>query len=130
MSYFKRYWTFYTSKLFQLFPKNLKVIFGGQNWLIPYIVLLGTFAPSFFSSNCISAQMPLLKIKISGKSIWLLFGYMIYLKNLKRNWGLTLRISLESDENMTAIRYTLWVISLMHCLKLCFSKNIVRYHFN
>ena len=23
----------------QLFPKNLKVIFGGQNWFIPYIVL-------------------------------------------------------------------------------------------
>ena len=39
MSYFKRYWTFYTSKLFQLFPKNLIVILGGQNWLIPYIVL-------------------------------------------------------------------------------------------
>ena len=39
MSYFKRYWTFYTSKLFQHFPKNLIVISGGQNWLIPYIVL-------------------------------------------------------------------------------------------
>ena len=39
MSYFKRYWTFFTSKLFQLFPKNLIVIFGGQNWLTPYIVL-------------------------------------------------------------------------------------------
>ena len=37
MSYFKRYWTFYTSKLFQIFPKNLIVILGGQNWLIPYI---------------------------------------------------------------------------------------------
>ena len=37
-SYFKRYCTFCTSKLNQLFSKNLIVIFGGQNWLIPYIV--------------------------------------------------------------------------------------------
>ena len=29
MSYSKRYCTFYTSKLFQLFPKNLIAIFGG-----------------------------------------------------------------------------------------------------
>ena len=38
VSYFKMYCTFYTSKLFQLFPKNLIVIFRGQNWLIPFIV--------------------------------------------------------------------------------------------
>ena len=39
LSYFKRYCTFNTSKLFQIFPKNLIVNFGGQIWLIPYIVL-------------------------------------------------------------------------------------------
>ena len=39
MSYFKRFCTFYTSKLFQLLPKNWIVILGGENWLIPYIVL-------------------------------------------------------------------------------------------
>ena len=48
MSYFKRYWTFYASKLFQLFPKNLIVIFGGQNWLIPYIVLSSMYFRYFF----------------------------------------------------------------------------------
>ena len=41
MSYFKRYCTFHTFKLFQLFPKNLILIFGGQNWLIPYILFNG-----------------------------------------------------------------------------------------
>ena len=50
VSYFKRYCTFYTSKLFQLFSKNLIVIFGGQNWLIPYIVLCPV-NPSSFSDN-------------------------------------------------------------------------------
>ena len=50
MSYFKRYCTLYTSKLFQLFPKNLKVTFWGQNWLIPYIgLVLSKNKPQRFS---------------------------------------------------------------------------------
>ena len=71
---------------------------------------MGTCAPFFFSSNCISARLPLLKIKISGKS-WAFTKYDF----CSQVW--------IYDENMTAILYTLWVISLMHCLKLCFSKK-------
>ena len=100
MSYFKMYCTLYTSKLFQLFPKNLKVIFGGQNWLIPYIVLLGTFAPSFFSSNCISAQMPLLKIKISGIKSWAFTKYdfcsQVWIYDLPKKSEKKLRIDLKN----------------------------------
>ena len=82
MPYFKRYCTLYTSKLFQLFHKNLIVNFWGQNWLIPYIVLSSMYYPYFVTCIISSLKRAWAFIGINFNSL----DSRMFCANFDSNW--------------------------------------------